>query len=80
MPQVRWIADEEGTILVDYIGRFEALAGDFQLVCDRIARPAQLPHLNSTVRQHYRDYYDADAREIIAMEFAADIEKFNYSF
>jgi hypothetical protein len=80
MPQIRWIADDSGRILVDRIARFETLQQDFADICSRIGRDASLPHLKRSVRGDYRQYYDDESVEIIANWFREDIERFDYQF
>jgi hypothetical protein len=66
---------------VDCIMRFENLADDFRGVCDAIGiSPPALPQYNRSNRQHYSKYYDNELRELVGARFAAEIERFNYSF
>ena len=79
--QIKWISNEKGKVLTDFIGRFENLQEDFNTVCDKIEIPQhQLPHCNKTNHKHYTEYYDAELREIIANRFREDIEYFGYKF
>lgn len=79
--QMDWIADADDRILVDFIGRFENLQGDFDEVCRRIGRDSlQLPHLKPSKHGHYRDYYSAQSRDIIARHFERDIRHLGYDF
>jgi len=80
--QSDYIVDLHGNRIVDYIGRYESLQGDFDAVCDRIGVPrVVLPHARRAVdREDYRRYYDDAARELVAKHYAADIARLGYSF
>jgi len=80
MPQVDWISDEEGRMLVEFVGRFERLAEDFQTVCRRIGIEAELPHEKRSPNRDYRRLYTPDAADVVARWFARDIALFGYSF
>jgi hypothetical protein len=66
---------------VDYIMRFENLAADFCAVCGRLdISPPALPQYNRSNREHYSKYYDDELRELVRTRFAAEIERFGYTF
>ena len=80
MPQVDWLRDASGAIIVDYIGRYERLNSDFAAVCKRIGVDRSLPRLKSSSHAGYRDYYDEQSRACIARHFCEDIDGFDYVF
>lgn len=80
MPQLDWIRSAENELLVDYVGFFEDLEGAFSEVKQRTGLHVSLPHLKSTKRRDYQDYYTERSKEIVAGCFAEDIEAFGYSF
>jgi len=66
---------------VNYIIRFENLADDFRTVCGTLGiSPTTLPRYNRSSREHYSKYYDDELRELVRMRFAAEIERFGYTF
>ena len=81
LTQTDWITDENGKIIVDYIGRFEQLDETWAEICKQLNRKeTPLPHVKKSSRKNYRDYYDDESREIVGNFFKCDVDNFNYSF
>ena len=80
LPQMEWLAGEDGHRAVDFIGRFETLDADFATVADRLGfRGRTLPVLNVTAnRRPTRDYFDRRSAAIVTTHFARDFENFGY--
>jgi hypothetical protein len=74
------VADAQGRLLVDFVGRYENLAEDFAEVCAAIGLDARLPHINSTRRRDYQSYYNSHTRRLVEAHFREDIEFFGYRF
>lgn len=74
------IADEQGNIIIDFVGRLESLGRDFDHVCRHSGLTLSLPHVNESQHGHYRDYYTPETEKIIARHFQRDIETFHYTF
>jgi hypothetical protein len=79
--QLDYLTDEDGTLIVDFVGRYERLNQDAEALFSRIGVPgARLPHANPSSHRHYSSYYSEEARHIVAERFARDIEYFGYAF
>lgn len=79
-PQVEWLKDNDGSVSMDYIIKFEAINEGFEQVRKAIGLDAELPHLNASKRAAYESYYDTETRDIVARWFHEDIETFGYEF
>lgn len=80
-PQTFWIKNFQGEIPLDFIGRFENLAKDFETACERMnIGPVQLPHELKRSGGGYLDKVDNNSRELIRNAFKEEIELFGYSF
>jgi hypothetical protein len=80
--QSDYLIDLKGNVIVDFIGRYERLAEDFQSVCDKMGiHPPKLPHKRqATDRRDYRQYYTDETARLIADRFRPDIDMFGYAF
>jgi hypothetical protein len=79
-PQVNWLFDESGNSLMDYIFKLEDLDGMDKVFDDLNIPKVNLPHKNKNNHKHYTEYYDNEAREMVAEKYAKDIEYFGYEF
>ena len=78
--QKDFVTDLEGTMIVDFVGRYENLSEDFLQVCNALNINASLPHINKSSHMNYRSYYSAETRSLVEENFSEDIELFNYTF
>lgn len=62
------------------IGRTETLGQDWQVIRRRLGIDVDLPTRMRSVHRPYREYYDAETRDLVAGIYARDIEMFGYEF
>ena len=81
-PQIGFVGDLKGRLLVDQVVYYENLASGLRRVADRLqlAPPEGIEVLNASDRGDYRDYYDTRGRELVGHMYARDIETFGYHF
>jgi hypothetical protein len=80
-PQHRFITDEDGTLLTDYVGRVEEMQQSYDAITRRIGIPtATLARVNSSTRRDYREYYGPRLVDAVARLYARDLELFDYAF
>jgi len=76
-----YIADEHGTIIVDFVGRYENYRTDLMKLLQRIGvSDVAVPHANASAHRHYSAYYTRRTRDIVADRYRRDIAAFGYSF
>ena len=80
LSQHKFIVNRAGDLVVDFLGRFETIDKDFDVVRQRIRAPVELPHLLRSQHGHYRDYYSPDLAHIIGERYSEDIARFEYTF
>lgn len=79
--QVNMLCDENGDLLMDFVGKLENLDDDWRTVCERIGIPYQaLPQRNVTQHRRYEEYFDQNSIELVARHWAKEIDLFEYSF
>ena len=79
--QIDYLTDDDGQLIVDFIGRYENLESDFKKVLGNIVnKSVSLPHINKSTRKHYSRYYSKKTRDIVAERYSRDIETFGYCF
>lgn len=80
VPQFEFLLSGSNSIGLDLVARFESLPSDYQSIATRIPGSSPLVESNQSCRSHYREYYSARSRAIVADVYRRDIEAFNYEF
>ncbi|MGD9090801.1 MAG: sulfotransferase family 2 domain-containing protein [Desulfobacterales bacterium] len=76
-----FMCDENGKMIIDFVGRFENLKKDFDKICRTIGIKAELPHINRSRKDaDYRLYYTSETRDLVRKIAQRDIELFGYEF
>lgn len=80
--QSKFVFNEDNTLKVDFVGRFENLQNDFNIICDKIGIPrVELLKENVTQeKKHYSDYYRTKTKKNVEELFEKEIKYFGYSF
>jgi len=79
MPQVDYIF-HSGSLLVDFVGKFENLEEDFQKVCDSLNVNFKLEYRMKVDHKPYQEYYNQEMIDFVSDFYSKDIEYFGYDF
>jgi len=70
-------AYKDGECIVDYIGRFEHLFEEYEVIRQRFGLES-LEHRNASTKYDYRDYYTEELVELVHQRYKIDFEVFGY--
>jgi hypothetical protein len=82
-PQMVFTRTGRGTVELDFVGRFENLADDFERLSRLVGATAPLESRNRTPKRDarsYRDYYTPESAGVVARLYREDIRTFGYEF
>ncbi|MBW2172233.1 MAG: sulfotransferase family 2 domain-containing protein [Deltaproteobacteria bacterium] len=74
--QYKFISNENGDIMVDFLGRFENLEQDLNKVLNRLG----VRMVRISFHRPYYEYYDDEAIGIVQSMYKRDIDMFGYEF
>ena len=94
IPQSDYLYDEDGRMLIDFVGRYENIEADFDKVMERVGLAnKKLPRMNVSgmrgwrrlfgkekPRPPFQDHYTPALRDRVGEFYRADIENFDYAF
>lgn len=79
--QANFITDENGNLMVDFVGRFETLNQDMNHLCQKLnIKAGSFPHRNKSNHDDYREYYNNRTRKLVSEYFKQDIDLFGFTF
>jgi hypothetical protein len=80
-PQLSWLAmPRSSKSELEFIGRFERLAHDFQFVAQHLSLQGTLPTTRESRHGDYREAFTPAMRDVAAELYRADIDAFGYDF
>lgn len=86
LPQYYMLHNEEGKLLVDFIGRVETIDEDWEQVCIKLGIPYKpLPRVNAArdeykIYKDYREYYTSDVFDRVTKLYQIDLDTFGYEY
>lgn len=75
--QYNVLYDKQGNCIVDYIGKFENLQEDFEVLRDKFDLK-ELPHYNPTEKGNWMDFYTIETAKLVYEKYEKDIKTFGY--
>lgn len=88
--QLNFITDKCGNVAVDFVGRFENAASDFEKILTKLNSVCPLPprkywvmprlNVSHGADEHYSFYYDDGTIEKVRTAYQKDIEYFGYEY
>lgn len=81
IPQHKWVCNNRGKIIVDFIGRYENLSNDFDEIKRILNIDVDLRHINKgSALSDYTEFYSDVSKGIVERLYMRDIELFNYKY
>ena len=83
MSQHKFVSDDNGRVVCDFVGKLENMESDFKTVRDATnLPPLTLPHSHRSrcLQLDYRDLYNDRTRTLIGRRYELDVDTFKYVF
>jgi hypothetical protein len=79
--QINMLADKNGKLQMNFIGKFENLQEDWNFICDKIGvKNKELTHRKKASKVNYDEYYIGENKELVAKLWKKDIDAFGYNY
>jgi Sulfotransferase family len=78
--QHKYLEDERGDNLVEFVGKFENLHRDMDYLINRLGVNLATPHLRKTPHKPYWEYYNNNTIQLVQERYKEDIRRFKYCF
>jgi hypothetical protein len=82
LPQCRWICNQSGKIMCNFVGRLESVRTDWAHVAAKTNAPDALSHKNiaNPNRIPYREKINAETKQLLDIYYQQDIQQLGYQF
>ena len=80
IPQFKFVCDENGTILVDYIAKFEDIENEILELNSLMKTKVKLEYHNVNIKKSYTENYSPEMIEVVKRIYKKDIDIFEYCF
>ena len=78
--QKSFLVDEKNNLIIDFLGKYENLKDDFDMVCKKLKINEQLIHINQSKSklEHYSYYYNNKSISLMKKHFEEDFKFLHY--
>ena len=80
IPQFKFLCNKNGTILVDYIAKFEDIENEILEINSLIKSKVKLDYHNVNIKKSYTEIYSPEMIEVVKRIYKKDIDIFEYCF
>lgn len=82
IPQMDYLTDDDGFLIVKHVGKVEQIQQDYDLFCEKLNLPHRnIPHENSSERKtHWQDFYNDKRKKQVIQRYGVDLEFGKYTF
>ena len=79
--QLYFLQDKKGKVAMDFIGRFENLQLDFNIVCEALKiEDSTLPSLLVRKSTHYTENYNEETKDLVYKLYKEEIDHFGFEY
>jgi len=78
LPQLCWLTDQDGNLIVSHVARFEDLQPELEKLQDRFKMKFEVQTGNSSIHAPWQLYYSQETFSCVKERFHADITMFGY--
>jgi sulfotransferase famil protein len=79
--QINMLADKNGKLQMDFIGKFENLQEDWNFICNKLGiENKELSHRKKAAKVDYDNYYNEENKQLVEQIWNRDIKAFEYNY